>query len=592
MNSEDQLPDRQIWSRANDNGPKPAEFGTFTTPLIRKSDTLAAVGTMLAARLLLLMRNQTFPIIRPEPPHPAFADIPPEADEYLSFSAGYGEIGTARALRQLVRRVDRSFAPEDDRRYEDDSVVDVLRPGLRYPARSDREFDLLVDRHLNTVRSAFRRCSVLLIALDGTEVCEAIADGAVVPQKPGGADGIDPDRHVFRTPGVAETIVDLKDAIDGLRALNPGMAIVLMVSPEHVETTAAPAHIFAANTYQKAVLRVAMEEAAWRPGVSYFPALEIAASLGLAAFGSDGRSLAPKTVNLIGAALIEACEGGSFTMIAPERPQAAEPEPVEDDTGSAAEPEPDSADPIFNFDDPNLTPEERRAARAAARAADVTARAAARAAKVQAAAAEAALLPVASPPPPRAKRVVPTVVDSYPESVPKPRKGAKATGARKAKRDAALATDPSLKIGAAVGGGNAPAVERKPREESEQARERRERRTARETRRADRRKAPPAETAAGEPSTLTPARSDSETPRRPRAQRQKTDGERQSRPRKSQGTTRSPDAAPESDTKTAEPRARKARAKATVANGGSDAAPRNTRRVRPVKNSAAEKPSE
>ncbi len=587
MNPEDEFPDRQIWARAVEGALKPAEFGTFTTPLIRKSGAVAGVGTMLASLLLTTMRDRKFPVIGVEPPHPAFADIPPETDEYLSFSAGYGEIWNARALRQLVRRADRSFVPEADRRHEGDSVIDVFRPRLRYPARSDREFDLLVESHLNAVRSAFRRCSSLIVALGGSEICETIADGAVAPGWRGAkAFGFEPEHQAFRTLSVAETIADLNDAIDGLRGLNPGMSIILMISPEPPEATAMPAHVVTANAHGKAVLRVAMEEVAWRPGVSYFPAFEIAATLGNSGLGADGRSLAAKAIQLIEAALIEASEGGAYVMTKPERPQSAAAEIAEEsEDDAAASNEAEAATPTVETA-PVRTTQEKRAAGLAAHAAKVASRVAARAA---AAAARAAPPP---PPPPPPKRAIATVVDSYTGMVPARGKGKKVAKG-KAQAEAAKAASPSPDTTSTAE--KAAAVRKpkaNPRVESEVAQERKERRAAREAKRAERLQASPQVTAASEessqPASGASAAVEAKAPRR--EGRGKASRANRPRQRKAHADTPSNEAAAASET----PPAASRPAKTGSSEGESSAAtaPRGRRRAKASGEPTSEKSTE
>jgi len=324
MNSNDELPDRQRWASVAARGLKPAEIGTFTTPLIRASDTVASIGTKLAAQLTPLLRAEKFNILRAEPPHPALADIPPEADEYLSFSSGYGEIRSARELLQLIRRSSRRFTPKEDRRQDGDIFVDLFRPGLKYPARSDHEFDLLLDRHLNSVRSVFRRCSVLIVALGSSEIRESKVDGAVLPIPFDRSEGqLDPDRHAMRTLTVDETIADLEAAVAELRAINPVIRVILIVSPEPLAATAAPVHVVAASAYGKAILRVAMERAAQLPGVAYFPAMEILAPLGDRAFDAGGRTLTAKAIGAVAAAMLAASEGGDIVMaLAKDSPEA------------------------------------------------------------------------------------------------------------------------------------------------------------------------------------------------------------------------------------------------------------------------------
>lgn len=312
MTPNDDAPDRRRWSSATAGGLKPEEIGTFTAPLIRETDTVASIGTPLATRIIPALRARKFGLLRGEQRHPALANIPPEAEEYERFGAGYGEVWSARELLQLIRRCTRRFAPKEDRRHEGDIVVDVFRPRLRYPARSDREFDLLLDRHLNAVRSAFRRSSVLIVALAASEVRESIVDGAVLPGPP--ADGFDAERHAIRTLTVEETVTDLESAILELRSINPGIRVILMVSPEPLGETAAPVHVLAADAYGKAILRVAMEQTARLPGVAYFPAMEILAMRGAAAFDKSGRTLSSKAVGAVTAAMLAASEGGEIAM--------------------------------------------------------------------------------------------------------------------------------------------------------------------------------------------------------------------------------------------------------------------------------------
>ena len=218
MNPTGTLSDRQIWSRASAGGVRPAEIGTFTTPLIRKAGSVATIGTALAAQLMAALDAKGFTALRTDDRHPALADIPPETEDYEIFSAGYGEIHSARELLQLVQRCNRKFTPKEDRWHEGDRVVDPFRPGLIYAARSDREFDLLTEKHLNAVRSAFRRCETLIVALGASEVCESVADGAVFPVWPGTVAGtFDPERHAFRTLTIEDTNADLRAAVAELR---------------------------------------------------------------------------------------------------------------------------------------------------------------------------------------------------------------------------------------------------------------------------------------------------------------------------------------------------------------------------------------
>lgn len=322
------LPPRQRWATALD---RPAgEIASIPTPLLRKAELIAFVGGKLAAALIQPLIAAGFSAVAAERRHALLAEIPAEVLEYEVYGNGWGEIDSARAFRQLVERAARTFTPQEDRWHEDGRVVDPFRPNLRYAAASDREFDVLGERHLNVVRSAFRRARVLLVALSTAEVWEATADGAVFPHwADEGERRFDADKHRIRTLTLEETVADLTAGVAALRGLNPGIEVVLMVSPEPQPATASPAHVLAAGTLGKAVLRIAAETAARAEGVHYFPALEIAAlHAATGGYGAD-RAIPPEVTAAVAAALLEVSEGGRVTYDGAEAPIRvfATPEP-------------------------------------------------------------------------------------------------------------------------------------------------------------------------------------------------------------------------------------------------------------------------
>jgi hypothetical protein len=99
----------------------------------------------------------------------------------------------------------------------------------------------------------------------------------VYPACPGTVAGrFDPSRHRFHNFSAEEVRADLVAFIRALRETNPGVRVILTVSPVPLVATATDQHVVVASSYSKAVLRVAAAEAAAStPQVSYFPALEI-----------------------------------------------------------------------------------------------------------------------------------------------------------------------------------------------------------------------------------------------------------------------------------------------------------------------------
>ena len=156
--------------------------------------------------------------------------------------------------------------------------------------RSDRR------QHLAAVRQMFEQLDVFVFTLGLTECWVSQADGAVFPLCPGVEGGeFDARKHVFYNQDVTDVVSDMSAFIDALKAVNARAEIVLTVSPVPLVATAEPgAHVLAATTFSKAVLRVAAETLRRRyPHVHYFPSYEIVTG----AF-NRGRYFAPDLRNV------------------------------------------------------------------------------------------------------------------------------------------------------------------------------------------------------------------------------------------------------------------------------------------------------
>jgi GSCFA family len=270
--------DRAFWSRAVAHDYNPFDVHSIPWPIMRYTDRIVSAGSCFAANVVPWLDSGGFGYVRTEVPHPAVAYLP-ENLGYRQFSAAYGNIYTARQLRQLLDRSCGLFRPVEDRWYADGKVIDPYRPGLRHPATSDREFDLLTQQHLDATHDAFAQATTVFFTLGLTEAWESAADGAVFPACPGTIAGtFDPERHLFHNFTAAEVTADLVAFADRLKRVGPGARLILTVSPVPLVATATDQHVLAATTYSKAVLRVAAEAASeLREDIFYFPAYEIVA---------------------------------------------------------------------------------------------------------------------------------------------------------------------------------------------------------------------------------------------------------------------------------------------------------------------------
>ena len=271
-------PDKAFWSRSvsRDFSADSLWGEDSQSSLFQKDDLIVSAGSCFASNLIPWIEKVGLEYLRTEELPPQFKDMP-ENLGYRNFSAAYGNIYTARHLRQLYEQALGMRVPVEDRWHIDGMVIDPFRPGLAYPAESDAEFDLLKASHLKAVLAAFHKATVFVFTLGLTEAWQSKLDGTVFPACPGTISGIfDEDRHEFKNFSVDEMTEDLTKFIELLRESNPKVRIIITVSPVPLVATATKSHVLLASTYSKSVLRVTAEQVSNQlKDVTYFPAYEI-----------------------------------------------------------------------------------------------------------------------------------------------------------------------------------------------------------------------------------------------------------------------------------------------------------------------------
>jgi hypothetical protein len=200
---------------------------------------------------------------------------------YGLFSARTANVYTAAQLRLLLAMaagdIDAGFAAfwEDAGR-----VRDSLRPAIDPEGFADLPEALASRRSmLAALARATREAEVFVFTLGLTERWEDAETGQPFAACPGTLGGsFDAARHRFVNDRAAAVRADLEAALAILRRLNPGVRLLLTVSPVPLTATAAGRHVLVSTTHSKAVLRaVAGEMAEDHAGVDYFPSYEIIA---------------------------------------------------------------------------------------------------------------------------------------------------------------------------------------------------------------------------------------------------------------------------------------------------------------------------
>lgn len=273
------LPDPAFWrsgvAEADPAAPQDIHQPKFA---LDRDAAIATAGSCFAQHVGRALAGAGLNVLDAEPaPRLAGRDLA-RAYGYGVYSARYGNIYTTRQLVQLLEdartaRVDPAQVWDRDGRF-----YDALRPTVE-PGGLATEAEVLALRaaHLRAVAGLFAQCTHFVFTLGLTETWADRLDGRVWPTCPGVVAGrFDPQRHVFVNLGFQDVLADLERARGLLQGFNPGMRMILTVSPVPLTATASGGHVLVATARSKAVLRAAADEfAATHADVDYFPSYEI-----------------------------------------------------------------------------------------------------------------------------------------------------------------------------------------------------------------------------------------------------------------------------------------------------------------------------
>jgi hypothetical protein len=278
------LPARSFWRTAVAE-PEMAEIDELWTPkfALGQDDPILTAGSCFARHIgwTLLELGMNWRDAEPAPPGLTRAERSDR--QYGVFSFRTGNIYTAATLRQWLAWA----AGAEDPGAEDPGTeswldggrhFDPFRPSVE-PAGYDSAEAMLAAREatLAAIRRAVAEASCLIFTLGMTEAWHDRRTGVTYPMCPGTVRGVfDPERHEFANHTFARVRQDVLAAVALAHTLNPGLRVLLTVSPVPLTATATGGHALTANTYSKSVLRaVAGQLAAEHEHIDYFPAYEI-----------------------------------------------------------------------------------------------------------------------------------------------------------------------------------------------------------------------------------------------------------------------------------------------------------------------------
>ncbi|MDX3854763.1 GSCFA domain-containing protein [Streptomyces sp. AK02-01A] len=279
MNPYQSLPPRSFWRSAVAE-PDMLGIGDLWTPAfaIGQDDLILTAGSCFARHIGRALLEQGMNWRDAEPAPPGLTEAERQARHYGVFSFRTGNIYTAATLLQWLTWAYGNATPPDGIWSEDGRHFDAYRPAVEPDGYESAEaLSAARQATLAAIRGAVAEASCLIFTLGLTEAWQDRADGTVHPVCPGTVRGtFDAERHVFHNYTFDEVYRDLSAAIALARTANPGLRVLLTVSPVPLTATATGGHALTATTYSKSVLRaVAGQLAQEHDHVDYFPSYEL-----------------------------------------------------------------------------------------------------------------------------------------------------------------------------------------------------------------------------------------------------------------------------------------------------------------------------
>lgn len=272
--------DRRAFWRTAVATRSPSRLRDLYAPRFRigRTTRILTAGSCFAQHIHHALADRGFAVINREPPPDDVAPAIAARFFYGTFSARYGNIYTARQFLQLIQEAAGECQPAHPVWSRDGRFVDALRPNVDPGGFGSAAAVRAARRdHLAALALALTEAEVVVFTLGQTETWQDRASGTVYPVAPGVlADPPEAADIGFLNLSYDQTLADMRAALARLRAINPGMRLLLSVSPVPLTATASGRHVLVASSEAKAVLRAVVAALmADDPGVDYFPAYEI-----------------------------------------------------------------------------------------------------------------------------------------------------------------------------------------------------------------------------------------------------------------------------------------------------------------------------
>jgi hypothetical protein len=304
---------------------------------LRPEDRVVTFGSCFARHLGPALRARRFTWWETEPPPQQLSPENAIRFGYNCFSCRTGSITTPTLLGQWIGWALGDEKPPEEYWLEGDRVIDPFRPSIE-PGGFASLAEMLESRQqtLASMKSAILEADVFFFTLGMTESWVHDPSGWVYPACPGTAAGrFDPEHHRFVNLSFLQVQRALIDALERLGAVRPGLKVLLSVSPIPLTATATSAHVLAATSFSKSILRAVAGELAERPDVDYFPSYELVMAptplFGKQMFEANQRSVSTWAVDRVVDTFFAAHDVEPLAQSGPAPEQQDHPTASEDD---------------------------------------------------------------------------------------------------------------------------------------------------------------------------------------------------------------------------------------------------------------------
>ncbi|MFB8281289.1 GSCFA domain-containing protein [Nocardia colli] len=309
------LPVRAFWRPAVAEPDISAITGVWSPKFaLGQDDPIITAGSCFAARLGRALIEHGMHWFDAEPAPAGLTAEQRRSGHYGEFSFRTGTIYTAAVLRQWLSWAFGYSAPPRDAWQADGRFYDPYRPAVQPDGYASAQ-EMLDARAvtLAAIRDAVTAASCFIITLGLTETWRDSVHDTTYPACPGTVRGsFDPQRHIFRNNTFTEVFTDLTEAIALARTANPGLRVLLTVSPQPITATATGQHVLVANADTKSLLRaVAGQVARENHDIDYFPSYELITSPPFRSmfYGPNLREVTPEGVDFVMGHLLSALAG-------------------------------------------------------------------------------------------------------------------------------------------------------------------------------------------------------------------------------------------------------------------------------------------